>query len=109
MSTVIHNGFHVLPGLLTPDEVKVATKEYRSSQDVVGSFLRDRCKRADDAWTANPVLYQAYGSWCESNGEKPVSQKVLSGLLERHGYVMKRTRSGRGWKRLRIRAEELIT
>lgn len=82
-------------GLGEPAEIADATKQYRSSEDVIGRFLGERCEFHDTANVTKKALYGAYKSWCEEQSEEYVTQKAFGmrinemGLDEAREYVGK--------------------
>lgn len=54
-------------GLYAPSIVSKATADYRASSDKVGKFIED-CLEIDKGNVTAQVVYQAYQSWCKSNG-----------------------------------------
>jgi putative DNA primase/helicase len=74
-------------GLGEPAAVREATHQYRSSEDVVGNFIDDRCEMGSGLQVTKHALYTAYKTWCEQNGEKPVTQRKLSDLLKERGGI----------------------
>jgi putative DNA primase/helicase len=89
-----------------PDEVRSATDAYRDEMDVYGGFLDELCVAGGSATITAKELYEAYTRWCDSNGEKPRSQKALaSGLRERGFEAAKGTKGTRIWRGLRLRRE----
>jgi len=81
-------------GLGVPEEVKEATENYRAEQDVVAAFLSDRCVVAPTAKAAIRDVYKAYLTWCEENGERPVSQRELGSRLVERGFERRRAHGG---------------
>lgn len=82
-------------GLGVPDEVAAATEMYKQEQDVLAAFLSDCCIINPLAKAAAKDLYQAYGSWCEETGEKPISQKSFGLQLAEHGFNNQKSTHGR--------------
>jgi putative DNA primase/helicase len=77
-------------GLGTPDEVIQATGDYQQEMDVIGDFILECCNTGPGASATAKELYQAYGSWAESNGEKrPVSQRAFGMSLTERGFDRK--------------------
>jgi len=85
-------------GLQIPDEVVSATADYRQEQDVVGSFISDRCIVASHAVTISGELYRAYVDWCKENGEYSKSQHFFGMTLKKRGFEAKRTGLARKWQ-----------
>jgi putative DNA primase/helicase len=88
-------------GLGQPDEVLAATQAYREEMDVLGGFLKDRCVERADLREAAAALYSAYKSWCETNGEKPLTQQRFGVALADRGFTPNRTRRARFWMGLK--------
>jgi len=73
-------------GLGVPEEVRAATESYRAEQDVVAAFLSDRCVVAPSAKAAVKDVYKAYLTWCEENGERPLTQREMGARLVERGF-----------------------
>ena len=77
-------------GLGTPDEVIQATGDYQQEMDVIGDFILECCNTGPGASATAKELYQAYGGWAESNGEKrPLSQRAFGMSLTERGFDRK--------------------
>jgi len=74
-------------GLEAPDEVRRATAAYRSEQDVLGTFIDDRCAVAHDAETFAKALFEAYKDWCETSGERAETQRRFGMRLTERGFA----------------------
>jgi putative DNA primase/helicase len=64
-------------GLGCPPEVAAATAAYRTEMDRIGAFLDEQCITGERLEASARDLYAAYTRWCESAGEKPLSQTRL--------------------------------
>jgi putative DNA primase/helicase len=86
-------------GLGAPEEVKAATDNYREEMDLLGEFLKDRCRLSHDARVSSKALHEAYTAWCEENGQEPVGQRAFVSALKEKGFNRSRLGSGgvRGW------------
>lgn len=73
-------------GLGAPEEVKAATSEYRTEQDVVGRFLADCCVEGTGLVVKKAALYLAYQFWSPNNDEESLSQRLLSQRLQERGF-----------------------
>src|SRR5262249_502237 len=83
-------------GLPTPEEVQVATKEYRDTQDLLGQFLDECCLAGNDNFRCKAsALYTAYQSWCERGGEEPSKQRGFGESMTERGF--KREQSNGTW------------
>jgi len=81
-------------GLMAPDEVTLATREYRNEQDVLGAFLAECCKIDPLSEVAHKDLYAAYTAWCDQTGERPLTSRKLVTMLDERGIEKKRQTSG---------------
>lgn len=73
-------------GLKAPESVQLATADYRASEDVLGTFLEERCRLGEGWRVPRADLYANYRSWAEAAGEKPMSQKQLAAALRERGF-----------------------
>ena len=93
-------------GLGYPKAVREATSGYRADMDVVGAFLDDRCLVHPNARATAGALYAAYETWCETSGEKPMSQRTLGTRLKERGLTPYRDNTARGWKGIGLRDDD---
>lgn len=82
-----------LMGLEAPDEAQSAVAEYARVSDKVGRFVDERLTKAPGKYTATSVLYEAYRTWSNENGEEPYAHKNFVMRLKQFGMV-KRKRIG---------------
>lgn len=73
-------------GLQEPEVVSKSTKEYKESQDKIGTFIEEECKFTPTGIVGVSELYQAYKTWCVDNGEYvEKNRRFTTALLEREG------------------------
>jgi len=73
-------------GLLPPAEVLHATQTYRTEEDVIGQFTDEMTEADARAVTRWSEIQAAYVDWCDENGHRAVSGKMLNKRLrERWG------------------------
>lgn len=77
-------------GLGTAKAIEASTADYRAGEDVLGSFLADRCEL--DGETATATLREAFEAYCEELGEDPPNARILGRELATRGI----TRGGAG-------------
>ncbi len=73
-------------GLERPDVVARMTSEYRQGEDVLGRFLDDRYREAQDGEVELKAIHQDFVKWCEGNGEKAWGSRQLATDLRSKGY-----------------------
>jgi putative DNA primase/helicase len=74
-------------GLTLPGQVKVATAEYRSGEDMVAQWIAECCLTGcDDYRRRASDLLANYRQWCERTGEEPVGQKSFGEALLGRGF-----------------------
>lgn len=72
-------------GLGVPDRVNAATKDYRESEDPVGSFLSGETRAEKNASIRATDLYRAYLRWCHENSETEFSQQAFGRIVTERG------------------------
>ena len=86
-------------GLGDPIAVADATAEYRAEMDVLGTFIDEACVVKLDTWCTSSNLYEAYTTWCNEAGERPLPQRTLGVRLKERGFENSRgTNVKRLWK-----------
>lgn len=81
-------------GLSEPLAVRMATEDYRSSQDALADFFGDCCI-IDQMHTASAKdLLTAYNAWLEEQGERHTNQKRLGLALAERGLEKYRSNQG---------------
>lgn len=87
-------------GLGAPAAVREATQTYRDDQDVIGRFLAERCWTPTDerdrtrATIKASLLYGAFKSWAEEQGERASTLSSFGEALTRRGFQKERTKGG---------------
>ena len=89
--------------LLTPETVVTATASYRSDQDVLDDFLRERCVCGPEHVELFAELRKAYVTWAEEMSDKPMSSKSFGATLSERGYLPTRRSNARYYTGLRLR------
>jgi len=65
-------------GFNEPESVRLATLEYRHEEDHIAKFIDESIVVAVDGTVTKTALFNSYRDWCESNGEKPISQNAFN-------------------------------
>lgn len=78
-------------GLLPPEKIIFATKEYQESQDIFGHFIKECCLTGESAYKEKPKdIYDKYKIWCMEVGHKCMAKnRVNNDLTERFGEKKK--------------------
>ena len=88
--TWIVNGWRAYrsSGLNEPQEVLLATGDYRSESDVVGRFIDERCHTGGvQSSSTTGVLYRAFESWRINEGvPDQISKREFGRQLDRKGF-----------------------
>lgn len=70
-------------GLIEPEDVRLATSEYRDDSDTIGRFLRQTCEIGEDT-RARPLrvrkgdLFELYQAWCHQTGGYEMAERAFS-------------------------------
>lgn len=81
-------------GLKPPQAVMDATQAYREEMDVLAAWLADCCVVNKLAEAKAADLYASYTAWCESQGERPETQRSFGLRLTERGFTRNRTTGG---------------
>jgi P4 family phage/plasmid primase-like protien len=74
-------------GLMSPERVRVASRDYRAEQDRVGQFIRECCEVGPEL--REPLtegmggLYPSYVAWCREGGIYPLARAKFCDELTR--------------------------
>lgn len=83
-------------GLMTPDEVKEATSNYRSEMDVVADFIASCCMVSPDFDVEASTLYKIYADWMAKQGiKKPLTNKSFGNRIQEKGFERKKMRGNK--------------
>lgn len=77
-------------GLGSAKAIEESTADYRAGEDILGSFLADRCEL--DGETPTATLREAFEAYCEEIGEDPPNARIIGRELATRGI----TRGGAG-------------
>lgn len=84
-------------GLIRPDIVANATRDYFDDQDSTGLWLETKCRveRENVHLTETATaLFQSWSAFSKSVGEHPGTQKTFSEMLGKMGFRKRRTKHG---------------
>jgi putative DNA primase/helicase len=73
-------------GLGASEEVRSATRAYRSEMDTVKEFIDECCERRDEAQTKLSVLYGTFHEWSKRNGNQwPLKKRPFMDRIRKMG------------------------
>jgi putative DNA primase/helicase len=65
--------------------------QYRTDSDLLGEFLADATVTDSGSEVMQTTLYANYKLWCERNGLRPVSKRVLNEQLAARGFSQRKS------------------
>ena len=94
-------GFH------EPEAVMAATQEYKDSEDVIGSFIKEFCEVGNGCEVSVIELYECFKQNCDVN----LKRKNLNNYLIKHGYKKERTSNAKikgriCWQGIKVKKDE---
>jgi hypothetical protein len=98
-----------LGGLAEPDEVIVATGDYRKSEDWMDRFLDSEIERVDKELgrVQSRNLYGVYKMWAEDVGEYTLSERRFGDAMRDRGWEYKPQKGGTFVQGMRLRNDDL--
>lgn len=86
-----------------PQRVKLAVQEYRSDEDTVGRFVKDRIEEAaSEAIVSKSEVYEAYKEWSDEEGHRwPFTKARFTRRLKEQGFRDEE----KTWRGIRIKKE----
>jgi len=97
-------------GLGLPEEVRVATNQYREDMDVLGGFIAEHCVVGPEASATAAALWERYLAWATQAGERPITRKAFSLALIERSFHPARHGKGRDrvWLGIGLAGQEAI-
>jgi putative DNA primase/helicase len=89
-------------GLQPPDAVRNATAAYLEAEDVIATWIDERCQLDPQAWEPVADLYASWRTWANQAGEPQGSKKNFVQNLKDRGFRPHRTNAQRGFYGLRL-------
>ena len=89
-------------GLMPPENVLAATKEYRGENDALGIWMEECCVKEANAVAEAAALYRSFKAWSDDRGEHPLTATAFGLRLEQLGYANERPSAGQ-WRNRTIR------
>jgi len=93
--------------LIIPDAIRMATDEYKRSEDVLGQFVADCLDLSPGASAPKGAVYGEYQRWAGQNGIHQQQQLTKPSFIKRianlQGVKDKNTETARLWVGLRLK------
>ena len=90
-------------GLTPPAAVANCTDDYFQAEDTLGAWLDECCLISPACQASASSLFNSWRTFREGRGEKPGTEKALSGKLQSRGFLRKRVTSGTVYEGLTIK------
>ncbi len=84
-------------GLCEPEAVIAGTEQYRQECDTLEQFFEDECEKGPRCEAPVRSFYQAYKTWCYSNGHMPGSAATFARMMEAKQYIKNKKNYGWVW------------
>jgi putative DNA primase/helicase len=92
-------------GLTAPEEVALATEEYRRDVDYIQQFITERCIIEKSSLVTCAALHDAYLGWARESGVGLLNPREFGIWLAEYGFTPGRTGKARFWRGIRLRHE----
>jgi putative DNA primase/helicase len=89
-------------GLAEPESVRIATGDYRKASDTLQRFIGDVCTLGANVHVGHRELHTAWRGWCADTGELPGTEREFAKAIERHGYLPRKTATGKRYAGLAL-------
>jgi putative DNA primase/helicase len=93
------------PGLLPPESVFAASREYMDAEDTPGQWFEECAQSKAESWTLIKLLYRSYTEWTKENGLNEWSNKRFSNWLSEQPGIRSEKRGGglRGYRGIALK------
>jgi len=94
-------------GIDAPEEVRVATRAYRSESDDLNRFIEEKCAVGAHMWAMVGELWGAWTTWCAVENLRPGSKKAFGQALAERGFDPDRRSGGaRLWRGIGLATDD---
>jgi putative DNA primase/helicase len=91
-------------GLKRSPAMSAEVARYRTDSDLLGEFLADKTVADAAAEIRQSALFSEYKLWCDTNGLKPCSKRVLTEQLTERGFGQRKSGADRFYTGLKCTA-----
>lgn len=89
-------------GLLIPDEVRSAVEEYRSENDGIGTFIKEKCIKDPAFSTSRRNFTNAVQTFCQEQGFNSPNAREITIYMKSQGFKDRHTNKGDLWEGISI-------
>ena len=93
--------------LAPPEDVRNATERYLRSNDILGTWIEDRCEQ--NGWDIGKDLYNDFVNWCEDQGETIWKRRGWADAMVSSGFNPGKQNGIRGFHGLKLRHRSINT
>jgi putative DNA primase/helicase len=90
-------------GLQPPAAVRAATEEYLTSEDVLGSWLDERCDVAAGHWAPRDALFESWSGWANHAREFVGTAKQFYEAMRQHEFEEGKREGVRGFRGVQLK------
>ena len=91
-------------GLNPPEQVRSATEQYFSNQDVMGEWFAECCETGPDYWETPTLLFNSWRVFAKNAGISVGTRASFNDRMETAGYQQLRDRNrGRHWAGIKVK------
>jgi putative DNA primase/helicase len=91
-------------GLMPPSPVLTATNDYLEGEDVLQTWISERCQKVVSGFTRTQLLFADWRRFAAQAGEEVGSQRRFSQALESRGYRRRKSEGHRGFEGIRLKS-----
>ncbi len=89
-------------GLLIPDEVRSAVEEYRTENDGIGMFIKEKCIKDSTFSTPRGNFTKAVQAFCLEQGFNSPNAREINAYMKNQGFKDRHTKKGDVWDNISI-------
>jgi putative DNA primase/helicase len=90
--------------LQPPEEVSLATTDYRAEMDVLADFLEECCEEKPEAFVSKMDLYDVYEGWCQKHKEEALKKNAFGTKMKERGFEEKKSGNVRSWLGVQLKS-----
>jgi len=88
-----------------PDVVRMATAEYRKTEDHLGRFIEECCETGNDLTVQSRPFYLRYKRWADDIGERPLHEKGFGQRMIERRFEKLKTKAANVYQGIVLQTE----